>query len=58
MIYCDLMALENYFEHKNIFHRLTGLALTEVQLATSTVCPLLGKQVNLTHLVSDIKSVL
>lgn len=58
MIYCDLMALENYFQHKNIFHPLPGLALIEVQLATSIVWSLSGKHADLTRLVSRIKTAL
>ena len=50
MIYCDLMALEDY--------SLAGLALIEVQLATSTVWSLSGKHADLTCLVSDIKTVI
>lgn len=52
------MALENYFQHKNIFHPLAGLALIEVQLATSIVWSLSGKHADLTRLASDIKTVL
>lgn len=51
MIYCDLMALENYFQHKNIFHFLAGLAI-------SIAWSLSGKHADLSHLVSDIKTVL
>lgn len=55
MIYCDLMALENCSQCKNIFHPVTGLALIERQLATSIVWSLNGKHADLTHLTSDIK---
>lgn len=51
MIYCDLMALENYFQQKNIFHFLAGLAI-------SIAWSLSGKHADLTHLVSDTKTVL